>query len=615
MNDSELNEYIYHYLTKDKTKGAILLTAPWGTGKSYYIQNVLKPFLEKNEEPHKCIVVSLYDVSNTSELSKSLYFEKRFHSMKKNKIHKKIHAIAKPVVEGLFGVGKTVLKSITPVDLDFNVIGPNWEELIDSVNFNGDLVVLEDLERTKINIEELLGYVNNLVEQDGIKVLLVANEHELIKGEPIIEGEMPKGGKTATQIQYNQEEEAYLRTKEKTISDTIHFLGDNYKAIENILISFKNKWFDLFLKKRDEYSQIRIVNEIIKIMDTVKDYNLRSVIFGCQKTVDMFQYVDSAFDPEFLQYLLCSNVAFSLRLKQDDSITWDMNDLIYSSTLGTYHFPLTRNAYDYIKHQHKIDEGELKSYNDTYCSRRAFEKAQGELEPFMKTIYNYYIYPENKVIEALDYITRNLETTKDIPYSEYGTLANYLVAIHQVLKNQDTIVRSKTAMLKQLSTNTDPEVEDRISFHGGIQLETSDAKQEFADWKAEMLDIIKNTVSGKFNFDYDPEKIYDFNTYVHEHQNKYYTQHKFAALINVGELIDMLKIASPEQIWVLSGIFSCIYYIGNVGEFLGEDRPALMEIKKRIDILRNSGEIQDQIALLQLKYLSNNLQSYIDKLQ
>ena len=47
MNYDELNEYIKHYVEKDKTPSAIMLTGGWGTGKSYYIHNFLAPFLKE----------------------------------------------------------------------------------------------------------------------------------------------------------------------------------------------------------------------------------------------------------------------------------------------------------------------------------------------------------------------------------------------------------------------------------------------------------------------------------------------------------------------------------------------------------------------------------------
>ena len=45
------------------------------------------------------------------------------------------------------------------------------------------LIIFEDIERSGIDIIELMGYVNNLCEQDGVKVLLVASEKEILKYE------------------------------------------------------------------------------------------------------------------------------------------------------------------------------------------------------------------------------------------------------------------------------------------------------------------------------------------------------------------------------------------------------------------------------------------------
>lgn len=76
MTYQDLNQYIFHYLTEDKTQSAIMLTAPWGTGKSFYIQNELKPFLKENGN-HDCVVVSLYGLKDLAEISKSIYLDLR----------------------------------------------------------------------------------------------------------------------------------------------------------------------------------------------------------------------------------------------------------------------------------------------------------------------------------------------------------------------------------------------------------------------------------------------------------------------------------------------------------------------------------------------------------
>lgn len=62
--------------------------------------------------------------------------------------------------------------------IDLSHSDEDMQKLFESIDLSGKLIILEDLERSGIDILEVLGYVNNLVEQDGVKVLLVANEEE-----------------------------------------------------------------------------------------------------------------------------------------------------------------------------------------------------------------------------------------------------------------------------------------------------------------------------------------------------------------------------------------------------------------------------------------------------
>ena len=82
MKQTDLNKFILHYITEDKTRSAIMLTAPWGSGKTYYIQNNLIPFLENNNK--KSVVVSVYGLKNLYELSKAIYLECRLKLFNKD---------------------------------------------------------------------------------------------------------------------------------------------------------------------------------------------------------------------------------------------------------------------------------------------------------------------------------------------------------------------------------------------------------------------------------------------------------------------------------------------------------------------------------------------------
>ena len=89
MNYADINEYIYNYIKSDKTNSAIMLTSEWGTGKTYYFNEILKKFLHKQNV--NCIYISLYGLKDLFEVSKNIYFEAKFKLFnKKTKAKKEI---------------------------------------------------------------------------------------------------------------------------------------------------------------------------------------------------------------------------------------------------------------------------------------------------------------------------------------------------------------------------------------------------------------------------------------------------------------------------------------------------------------------------------------------
>lgn len=177
MTYDEMNNFILNYLKNDITGRAIMLTGEWGSGKSYYVKNTLKPFLEdKDNGKHKCVIVSLYGLSDTSEISKAIYMELR--TIKKSS-SSEAASTAKTVGKI---IGKTVFNGlVSKIGFDIGSIeDKDFQEIYESVDLTDKLIVLEDIERTQIDIIELLGYINNMCENDGVKVLLVTNESELL---------------------------------------------------------------------------------------------------------------------------------------------------------------------------------------------------------------------------------------------------------------------------------------------------------------------------------------------------------------------------------------------------------------------------------------------------
>ena len=170
MTFAELNCYIKHYLEEDETHTAIMLTGEWGSGKTYYVEKILAPFLQK-EKKNGCIVISLYGLETLSDISKSIYMELRMKALDKDsEVLATGKLIAKTIAKGAAGI----------FGIDMNMSEDDLQKMYSSVDLSKKLLVFEDVERSNIEITKLLGYVNNLVERDGVKVLLVANENEIL---------------------------------------------------------------------------------------------------------------------------------------------------------------------------------------------------------------------------------------------------------------------------------------------------------------------------------------------------------------------------------------------------------------------------------------------------
>lgn len=363
--DNKYTEFIENYLINDKTKSAIMLIGGWGTGKSFYIQNVLKPYLE-DKNTDCCIIVSLYGLNDLKEISKAIYFEARTKKFISKITNHKILQEAESQASAKI-VGKTIAKGITSFfNIDLTGSEDDLQRLYESIDLNGKLIILEDLERTNIPIKDVLGYVNNLVEQDGVKVLLVANEEEILKSEEVVVGK-DKTGEDQKEWRWTIETQEYLKTKEKTVSDTIPYICDYFETIENILEQFKCQEIEELLvdklceigkednknttntDKLSELNRQMLYVEIMSVADKISKLNLRSLIFACQKTVDILRFYNKEIDITFVKHLFMSIVAFSFKLKTNDKLCW--NEKENARSLGTSKYPLYKFAHDYIKYQ------------------------------------------------------------------------------------------------------------------------------------------------------------------------------------------------------------------------------------------------------------------------
>lgn len=625
--DNKYTEFIENYLMNDKTKSAIMLIGGWGTGKSYYIQNVLKPYLD-DKNADCCVVVSLYGLNDLKDISKAIYLEARTKKFSEKISKVKIFHRAENK-ESAKVIGKTIVKGVTSFfNVDLSSSEGDLQRLYESIDLTGKLVILEDLERSNIPIKEVLGYVNNLVEQDGVKVLLVANEKEILKSEAVVVGK-DKNGEEQKEWQWTAETKEYLKTKEKTISDTIIYVSNFGETIENILQQFTEERIEgllcgkldnsalntteEILLKRKVYRQT-ISFEIFDIANKIDCLNFRSFIFACQKTTDILRLYNKEIDRLFVKHLFMSIVAFSLRLKNNDKLIW--NDEQNGSSLGTSQYPLFKFAYDYIKFQH-FDAAEIEKEEKLFLEQKQLEKVQGEVQLSLNVLYEFYSETSENLEWAISDIKKNLETQNVISLILYGKLANYLVLVRDLINTPTLIDDCKVAMKNNLATcDYDTEkISDSLSFHDSFRCWTTEQEQEYKDFIAEMQSIVKTKSHSVVAFNYSVKDMDAFSKEIRDSKNKYLSQHAFLKKIEVPKLLSAIEQCSSEQIDNLRRSIGTIYSFSNVSEFFTDDKSSLLQLKEGLEaLLSNEKNTGDKVVKLQLSWFVDNLDNILKKL-
>ncbi len=587
LTNEELNKYILHYVKSDKTKSAKMLSGAWGIGKSYYIQNELVPFLAKESNgAYSCIIVSLYGLNDVTEISKYIFFEASFSKLINTSKKKQVGYLTT----------KTVIKGITDlIGVNLSLSEKDLNRLFSLIDLSGKLIILEDLERSGISVNQVLGYVNNLVEHDNIRVLLVANEEEIIKyqnSEPDKNGIVFRTPDETTRI--------YLETKEKTISDTVYYCGDIRNTIKSIILSFENE-------KLNPFSEDNALQDIKAIMGMINNYNLRTFIFACQKTIDIFELTKlETYD--LRKQVFYGIIAFSYKIKQNHYPSWD-GDTLFSMNLGTRNYPLFRFCYDYIRF-HEMNINLIMPSFEAYKQMLLYDKNTARTDSDLNIIYSFYLYPEKDVLSALQRIENRLNDALDIPFYEYSKICYYLIKCNTVLEFDYSLCqeRMKHNLMTQ-GRSFDPEM---LKWHLGA-FDNDEEKEKYESLTDSLLAMF--TLEQDYGpFNYEPAEIHDYYNYVIKNESKVVYGHRFISKFDVQKLLDMIYQSTPCQIDEFRGILLAIYRHATKAQFIEDDCIFMEELKHAIkERIAHEGPI-DRIKKLQIQYLLDNLEDFINQL-
>ena len=299
--NSHIEGYLDYYCGLSHAPGfAVLLKGPWGCGKTWFIEKYREKLKEKKQ---KCLYVSLYGMTSFSEIQDAFF--QQLHPVRSSKGMALTGKIFKGFLKGAL---KIDLNNDGNNDGTWNISIPDINLFEYSTNTDKRILIFDDLEHCQIDISNLLGYINYFVEHDDLKVIIIANEDELLK--------LDTNNSSSARISTS-----YKVIKEKLIGKTFGVSLDFKGALESFISIVDNSDVKKFLS-----DNIELIESLYK---KAKFENLR-----CLKQIildfDIIYKVlpeKATSKPEILQDILKVLMAFSIEIKRANMLPTDISQL------------------------------------------------------------------------------------------------------------------------------------------------------------------------------------------------------------------------------------------------------------------------------------------------
>lgn len=171
MTPNKIISDVIKYINDPTGNEAILIDGDWGMNKTSFIQNTLIDHVKKNikrshNKNRTVIYISLYKIECCNQISDELGINDEGVKLKINiKEHITKH---NNIVSRMFKTGKNLLHTETS----------EFPGLSDYFKTLKTIIIFDDLSSCLISKDDLFTYINNLVEQNKIKAILVDNQLE-----------------------------------------------------------------------------------------------------------------------------------------------------------------------------------------------------------------------------------------------------------------------------------------------------------------------------------------------------------------------------------------------------------------------------------------------------
>ena len=296
-------------------------------GKTHFWNNKIRKKIESmqlNGRRYTTIYMSLYGISNLEDISKKIFIETT-QLMDKN-LRKYMNANEQTTIPEYAKTGIDMANFFGVTQTGDKL---NYEEFFST---DDKVLCFDDLERANVDVIDILGYINNFVEHDHIKTIIICNEKELStklkssnlemktfiatylldKQDELNKTDKPMVEKIQEKIEHVFDKaNDYERIKEKLIGETFEYAPKFDYIINGILMRYESN-SDLIRFLREN------TGLIISTFNKSGTRNLRILKHALNDFMKIYEMVNKSYpntSHRVMQTMLIFTIAVSFEIK------------------------------------------------------------------------------------------------------------------------------------------------------------------------------------------------------------------------------------------------------------------------------------------------------------
>lgn len=632
MTEQQIIDEILRYLHDDSYNYAVLIDGEWGSGKTYFVNNTLTKIIEKQESDletsRKVQYISLYGCKAISDVQENIAWSFAEDARKviqdKNNFGTTGQKVSNNTLLSSKKIGNAILKKFLP-----NM--PLYEIASDWLNLGSFIFVFDDLERCDCPINEVFGFLNELVEHENTKVILIANEKELSGIAEIQYLELQYSLTLDNRINWpspntsnfwavrksnsnlisldemerrrkllfptKEANSNYRRIREKLIGVTLKYEPNIPLIISEILKSSKyDPYIKDMLEKKKEAFSLEMQNRNHK--------NLRTFQFFLSKVSYLLEKLsDINTDPEYLdiikEHIISETFYQAIKFKSNDQPSRTMHAQLKKEQEAKF-----QSIKQYIEsgtYNQKIFE-----YNVLNLQKELQARIPDD-DPYYLIYQQYYLQPQDWCEDQLEKVLQRLDENK-YPIVFYGKIITSIQRLIDLGFDDEYMNRTKQLMLANITKMNEVKLIDSDLWY----IENQQTKEKVTEVITDINHAIKEHSELVSREDVDDilksdDWINRLENYSNPNQNRYVQDMSVFSKAPPEQWLNLLHKASPRDIDDFRHWLGDLYPEGTTRKSYSEDAYTIKKIQKGLEAI----EEKDLIKKACIIWLHNQLEAII----